>query len=75
MALSLKSFVNLRVSLRGVPKYTSAETLDFLDFEEKSLISTSGTTPFHPDFPEGNELECPLGRSSGRSQQLNLEVP
>jgi hypothetical protein len=49
--------VNLRVSLCGVPKYASAQTLGFLDLARKPLVCTSGTAQFPLGFPDGNWLE------------------
>ena len=52
-AISCNLFGRLRVSLCGVRKYASAETLVFLDLAEKQLVSESGTTPVSSLFGMG----------------------
>jgi hypothetical protein len=49
--------VNLRACLCGVPKYASAQPLDFLASTKNASFSNRKLLLFHPEFPDGRHLK------------------
>gem|GEM_PF-4191297 len=67
--------VNLRACLCGVPKYASAQPLDFLASTKNASFSNRKPPEFHPEFPDGHYVVTDSWYAYWELRRLSCKKP